>query len=861
MISVFTIGRFLSVIPLLAIASPVPTQRIVARHVIGGKVLAVRDPMEHVDLLSGTTVYLEDTDGGALVSSHNYTTFIVETHDGTSTLIAGWAAQPIYQAGAGHILGVPGYIYAPWSFPRVSPDNYPLQVCTFIYAEADDGGVNITLSLSDQRDGFHVDVVAAELGLGEAVTDTCVRVGSSSTTSSSVVTSSSQLSSQSAGSTSAPVVVSSSSSPVTIASTTATFKASTAVSPTDPSSSSSGKAISTVVAVPTGTLSSVSVGSSTASRSSDVKSWPAVSSISVSASSGSGVGPSASFSTNTTTISPASGSSFTTSTVVAVPTSSLPTVGVTSSAVARSSSIESSPVASSTSVSASIGSPGDGSFTSYLANTTATSTVSIFSSSSTLPITTAIPTNTTVPSDNATNATKTLSEPNSAYQTNVTFAGKTYINKGLVGFGALDGDAVDSFGETIGGIGSAIALQSFEKGSHGVYTGVMIVQPDRGHNTDTTTDYISRRHYISFTLNPYYNSTQLSYQSAKSTFELKYESTVRYYESDGTPTTGLDATAIRNGSVPEPIANATYNHISSDPEGLVLNADGSFWVSDEYGPYIWRYSADGILLETIVPPKAVLPYKNGSLFFSAETENPDTGRVPNQGFEGLTASSDGNTLYALLQTGTVQDLDADDYGRYTRLYVYDVSGTPTLTNAYVLTLPVTNGKGKPLAQSDFIWIADDTFILLSRDGKGNGDDDAESKHKDFMLFNLDGATDIAGTNYTDGVEPIAPGGVLVSDITPIVPTEFVDMIDDTQLERFGLHNDGDFDVSLINSKWESSALASVNDPAYPDDYFLFSFSDNDFITTNGSEAGEAYVDGYGSTLDNQALIWRVTLPN
>ncbi|ODN99016.1 hypothetical protein I350_07168 [Cryptococcus amylolentus CBS 6273] len=471
-----------------------------------------------------------------------------------------------------------------------------------------------------------------------------------------------------------------------------------------------------------------------------------------------------------------------------------------------------------------------------------------------------ITTNTPIPSSKPTNPTTIVSKRDSAYQTNVTFAGKTYVNKGLVGFGALAGDAVDSFGETIGGIGSAIALQSFEKGDDGAYTGVIIVQPDRGHNTNTTTDFTSRRHYLSFTLNPYYNSTQLSYQSAKSTFDLKYNSTVRYFESDGTPTTGLDATGIRNGSIPEPIANATYNHISSDPEGLVLNSDGSFWVSDEYGPYIWKYSANGTLLDTIIPPKAVLPYKNGSLFFSAETENPDTGRSPNQGFEGLTASSDGKTLYALLQTGTVQDLDADDYGRYTRLYVYDVSATPTLTNAYVLTLPVTNRKGKPLAQSDFIWIADGTFILLSRDGKGNGDEDAKSKHKDFLLFNLDGATDIAGTEYTDGVVPIAPGGVLVSNITSIEPTEFIDIIDDTQLERFGLHNDGDFDVSLINSKWESSALASVNDPAYPDDYFLFSFSDNDFITTNGSEAGEAYVDGYGSTLDNQALVWRVTLP-
>ena len=47
------------------------------------------------------------------------------------------------------------------------------------------------------------------------------------------------------------------------------------------------------------------------------------------------------------------------------------------------------------------------------------------------------------------------------------------------------------------------------------------------------------------------------------------------------------------------------------------------------------------------------------------------------------------------------------------------------------------------------------------------------------------------------------------------------MIDSTQLKRFGLHNDTPDDLTLIDGKWESLALAPVDDPAYPDDYFLF----------------------------------------
>lgn len=377
---------------------------------------------------------------------------------------------------------------------------------------------------------------------------------------------------------------------------------------------------------------------------------------------------------------------------------------------------------------------------------------------------------------------------------------------------------MDSQGETIGGIGSAISLQSIERNDDGTYTGVMLAQPDRGHNTATTTDYIARRHRIGFTLDPYYDSAALNYTDAKSTFALSYQSSLLYYEQDGTPTTGLDALGIRQGEPPLPIANASYNHISTDAEGLVVNADGSSWVSDEYGPYIYKYSSDGKLLQTIQPPLAVLPYLNWSLYFSSAGTAPTVGRVQNQGFEGLTASPDGTKLYALLQSGLTQDLDSSGEGRYTRFFAYDVTGTPTLESSYVLQLPVTNGKAKALAQSDFHYLSEDTFVVLSRDGKGNGNDDNDSKHKDFLLFSTSGATDIKDTVYTTTDTAVAPAGVLVSNVTAIIPTEFIDIIDDTQLGRFGICNNCDYAVNLINGKWESivsdagSSRVDADDP-------------------------------------------------
>lgn len=77
------------------------------------------------------------------------------------------------------------------------------------------------------------------------------------------------------------------------------------------------------------------------------------------------------------------------------------------------------------------------------------------------------------------------------------------------------------------------------------------------------------------------------------------------------------------------------------------------------GSYSDRFSAEGKLLSTITQPYAALPYIDGALNFTSETQ-PTTGRSGNQGFEGLTASADGRMLWALLQSATVQDGGRDD---------------------------------------------------------------------------------------------------------------------------------------------------------------------------------------------------------
>ncbi|KZV76581.1 hypothetical protein PENSPDRAFT_747472 [Peniophora sp. CONT] len=429
--------------------------------------------------------------------------------------------------------------------------------------------------------------------------------------------------------------------------------------------------------------------------------------------------------------------------------------------------------------------------------------------------------------------------------------GVTYVNKGIVAFGYLPNDMTESTGDTLGGLGSAIALKSFSANGNTSYTGTLVVQPDRGYNIETTIDYQGRQHDIDFVMTPYYGNDDLSFSDAAKTLELTYKSTLLYTDSDGSKTTGLDATGVRPASSKYPllpIASSSDNRLSVDCEGLVLNPDGSFWMSDEYGPYIYKFSAGGALVQAIAPPQAIIPLNNKKKLNFTSEEDPRTGRVANQGFEGLTISGDGKTLYALLQSGILQDgaEDADgDGARYTRLLAYDISD-----------------NGKVYGGSEIHYVSEGVFLVLARDGKGMGNGDSKSDitsaYKQADLISTKSATNIAGTKYDQHSHPVAKHGKLEKHITPVEYVSFVHYIDGDQLARFGLHNGPVADETLIAGKWEGLALVSCKDSNNPDDFFLFTAADNDFQTTNGIAVGVPY--NAGVDVDNQFLVFRVTLP-
>jgi hypothetical protein len=459
----------------------------------------------------------------------------------------------------------------------------------------------------------------------------------------------------------------------------------------------------------------------------------------------------------------------------------------------------------------------------------------------------------------------------------VSAAGITIASKGLVAIGRMPASLKDKFGETFGsGSGMAFDTKSWKKDGE-AYTGALWLLPDRGYNVEGTTDYNTRINRIELRLTPAVAGGAVAADKQQTGLEAKLADTVLLLDNQGKNMTGLDPEAgVRAASGVMPaLPEARTGKVSLDPEAVVLLNDGSMLISDEYGPYIYRFGADGKLLSTTQPPKALLPMRKDALNFSSnnvdadgkkpDPKDPDTGRQNNQGLEGLSMTPDGKFAIAVLQSAARQDGgDSSSTRMNTRALVYDASDVSKLklVHEYVVPLPTFDNKGKVAvaAQSEILALSDKAFLMIARDSNnGQGLKGDTSVYRKIDLVDLSEATDIANGDF-DGLKPVAPKGVVDSSVKPAKLSNFIDLNDAAQLARFGLHNGAPNDRNNLSEKWEAMSIASALDPAAPDDYFLFVANDNDFLTQDGYQVGAAYKAEGGAEVDTMFQVFRVTLP-
>lgn len=448
------------------------------------------------------------------------------------------------------------------------------------------------------------------------------------------------------------------------------------------------------------------------------------------------------------------------------------------------------------------------------------------------------------------------------------------VNHGLVGVGRINANTFDQLGpniDTLGGTFSSIALVPqtwLVSGSseQPVYKGILYGLPDRGFG-DGAQDFHPRIQTYQVTLVPDTTSnpapqTQISFTNL---------ATILLRTADGATFTGYDPDDPAATNYPQSsLTSRGLGHRSLDPEGLVWRSNGDFFISDEYGPFIYHFDPAGNLLETFFPPDAIMPRRGnypGTNYFTG-TNNPTSGRRNNRGLESLSITPDGAKLFAVLQSPVIQDSGADNASRNTRILVFDLmTNSPTYGEAiaqyiYQLTLNGNAATNRQTVVCEIVALNHEEFLVLERDSLGLGAGAGTLPlYKRVVLANLRGASNIIQTGYS--LERGAPGqlslplGSLPADVKPVTRADFINLIDTNQLARFGLNINTNQDANTMTEKWEGLGLLRTLDG--PDEFILFVGNDNDFkadaVYHNGVVVGTN-----NPTVDSMLLAYRVNIP-
>lgn len=321
----------------------------------------------------------------------------------------------------------------------------------------------------------------------------------------------------------------------------------------------------------------------------------------------------------------------------------------------------------------------------------------------------------------------------------------------LIGTATISGEAVDLSGLTgafadgtpvnrLGGLGSAIA-----------YTGqgnLYVLASDRGP-LDGATDYPCRLHLLEIIPQP----------GQQPPLMVQLKATVLLRDENGQALVG--SLAAFDAAHPE-------RTLRFDPEGIRVGPRGTYFVSDEYGPYLYEFNAQGKRLRTLPIPKRFQPARPSS---RPEEELPPhnlVGRQPNRGLEGLAITPDGRKLLAALQSPLIQDgaLDAAHkrVGINLRLIELDLADGKTRELVYPLENP-------SLGISEILAVNDHEFLVLERDGKAG----PAAQFKKLFRIDIREASDVSS------VERL-PSTTLPNGVKPVRKELFLDLLD----PKFGL---------------------------------------------------------------------------
>ncbi len=266
-----------------------------------------------------------------------------------------------------------------------------------------------------------------------------------------------------------------------------------------------------------------------------------------------------------------------------------------------------------------------------------------------------------------------------------------------------------------------------------------------------------------------------------------------------------------NSFIPWPIVNQEspdriLTGADLDPESFRQAADGTFWIGDEFGPYLLHVDADGKLLEAPIAtpfPAELNDFARGLPVFQSP-DHPDFVSLPDQdqraaaantgsskGIEGMGMNASGTILYPLLEGALADDPDQ------THLLIQQFMLESKTYSGEYWFYPLDNSGH---AIGEMTAVDDETFLVLERDNTQG----ADAAFKRIFKVNLN---DLEADGHT-------LKKTLVADLLAI---QDVNGLTQAQEGVIGYGSDFKFPFITIESVYvvDAQTLLVVNDNNYP----------------------------------------------
>ena len=234
-----------------------------------------------------------------------------------------------------------------------------------------------------------------------------------------------------------------------------------------------------------------------------------------------------------------------------------------------------------------------------------------------------------------------------------------------------------------------------------------------------------------------------------------------------------------------------------DVESIAQVADGTFWVGEEFGPYLLHFDDQGRLLDAPIRHPVLRAPQN------PQNATLGTNNLPSsRGFESMAANGDGSKLYLTTEASILSETNKTMLA----IYEFDVATEQYTGNVFKYAKDssdfITGGTGNAtniFVTGDMTHVADDRYILIERDDfQGPPSSANPPRQKRRYLIDLS-ETDAQGVlikrelvNLLDIDDPLDIGGPLAELAAdqfsfPLQSVESVTLLDDFTL-LVGLDN-------------------------------------------------------------------------